>query len=199
MLTRLHHEPASEINDLDPGSLPRSHLCAPNCAPARSAPGHQPRARARLRPLERRAHIVVGDDPVALEDADRLMPSHAHCHALIDAGRHEITDGGAPEIVKDQRGPHDRLASPVEHRASVTPQLRLGKPGGDAGGRPRLTEVANARAVPMEDVPRLRADATPPAWNGYLLTVACPCGVVFERWITPWDAELDLLRAVGLN
>jgi hypothetical protein len=23
------------------------------------------------------------------------------------------------------------------------------------------------------------ADATPPAWNGYLLTVACPCGVVF--------------------
>jgi len=51
----------------------------------------------------------------------------------------------------------------------------------------------------MEDVPRLRADATPPAWNGDLLTVACPCGVVFERWITPWDAELDLLRAVGLN
>jgi hypothetical protein len=26
-------------------------------------------------------------------------------------------------------------------------------------------------------------DATEPAWNGYLLTVACPCGVVFERWI----------------
>jgi len=51
----------------------------------------------------------------------------------------------------------------------------------------------------MEDVPRLRADATPPPWNGDLLTVACPCGVVFERWITPWDAELDLLRAVGLN
>jgi hypothetical protein len=25
-----------------------------------------------------------------------------------------------------------------------------------------------------------------PAWNGYLLTVACPCGVVFERWVTPW-------------
>ena len=31
----------------------------------------------------------------------------------------------------------------------------------------------------------LTADATEPAWNGYLLTVACPCGVVFERWITP--------------
>jgi len=28
----------------------------------------------------------------------------------------------------------------------------------------------------------LTADASEPAWNGYLLTVACPCGVVFERW-----------------
>jgi hypothetical protein len=43
------------------------------------------------------------------------------------------------------------------------------------------------------------ADASPPAWNGYLLTVACSCGVVFERWVTPEDAELDLLRAAGLN
>jgi len=32
-----------------------------------------------------------------------------------------------------------------------------------------------------------------------LLTVACPCGVVFERWATPKDAELDLVRAVSLN
>jgi hypothetical protein len=52
----------------------------------------------------------------------------------------------------------------------------------------------------------LTADATTPAWNGYLLTVACPCGVVFERWITllvrwitPLDAELDLLRAAELS
>lgn len=27
----------------------------------------------------------------------------------------------------------------------------------------------------------LTCDATKPAWNGYLLTVACPWGVVFER------------------
>ena len=45
----------------------------------------------------------------------------------------------------------------------------------------------------------LTADATEPAWNGYLLTVACPCGVTFERWITPCDVELDLLRGAGLN
>ena len=40
----------------------------------------------------------------------------------------------------------------------------------------------------------LTADATEPGWNGYLLTVACACGVVFERWVTPLAAELDLLR-----
>jgi len=31
----------------------------------------------------------------------------------------------------------------------------------------------------------LIADATEPAWNGYLLTVVCSCGVTFERWVTP--------------
>jgi hypothetical protein len=45
----------------------------------------------------------------------------------------------------------------------------------------------------------LTADATEPSWNGYLLTVACPCGVVFERRVTPEDAEVDLLRAAKLN
>jgi hypothetical protein len=43
----------------------------------------------------------------------------------------------------------------------------------------------------------LTGDATVPAGNGYLLTVACPCGVVFERWVTPEDADDDLLRAAG--
>jgi len=45
----------------------------------------------------------------------------------------------------------------------------------------------------------LTGDAAEPAWNGYLLTVGCPCGTVFTRWITPLDAELDLLRAASLN
>jgi hypothetical protein len=42
-------------------------------------------------------------------------------------------------------------------------------------------------------------DATAPAWNGYLLTVACTCGVVFERWVTPVEADRDLLRMASLN
>jgi hypothetical protein len=29
--------------------------------------------------------------------------------------------------------------------------------------------------------------------------VACRCGVVFERWVAPQDAELDLLNLVRLN
>ena len=40
----------------------------------------------------------------------------------------------------------------------------------------------------------LTGDATEPAWNGYRLTVACPCGVVFERWVTPGMAQEDFLR-----
>ena len=44
----------------------------------------------------------------------------------------------------------------------------------------------------------MTADATEPVWNGYLLTVACPCRVVFERWVTPLDAELELSRAASL-
>ena len=39
----------------------------------------------------------------------------------------------------------------------------------------------------------LTGDATEPAWNGYLLTVACPCGVVFERWVKPGAADADLI------
>lgn len=41
----------------------------------------------------------------------------------------------------------------------------------------------------------LTANATEPAWNGYLLTVACPCGVVLERWVTPVDAGIELIRS----
>jgi hypothetical protein len=45
----------------------------------------------------------------------------------------------------------------------------------------------------------LTANATEPAWNGYLLTVACPCGVVFGRWVTAEEADADLLCLTSLN
>jgi hypothetical protein len=45
----------------------------------------------------------------------------------------------------------------------------------------------------------MTGDATEPASNGYRLTVACGCGVVFERWVTPEDAQDDLVRVAALN
>jgi hypothetical protein len=41
----------------------------------------------------------------------------------------------------------------------------------------------------------ITGDATELACNGYLLSVGCPCGVTFERWVTPQDAAVDLPRA----
>jgi len=41
---------------------------------------------------------------------------------------------------------------------------------------------------------QMTGDATEPEWNGYRLTVACACGVVFERWVAPADADADLVR-----
>jgi len=38
----------------------------------------------------------------------------------------------------------------------------------------------------------LTEDAGPPTVNGYRLTVACPCGVAFERWVTPQDAAVEM-------
>jgi len=45
----------------------------------------------------------------------------------------------------------------------------------------------------------LSGEATEPSSNGYRLTVACACGVVFERWVTPEYAEMDLLRLPRFN
>ena len=36
---------------------------------------------------------------------------------------------------------------------------------------------------------------TPPTPQGYQVRVTCPCGVIFERWVLPQDAEEDLLRS----
>jgi hypothetical protein len=64
-----------------------------------------------------------------------------------------------------------------------------------------MTLLADLEAFVDDHRPHgaMTADATPPAWNGDLLTVVCSCGVVFERWVTPEDAEMDLLRLPRLN
>jgi hypothetical protein len=61
-----------------------------------------------------------------------------------------------------------------------------------------MTLLAETRGVrPRSPAPA--ANATEAAWNGCLLTVACPCGVVFGRWVTPDAADADLLRIASLN
>jgi hypothetical protein len=64
-----------------------------------------------------------------------------------------------------------------------------------------MTLLADLEEFVRDDRPHgpLTGDATKPAWNGYLLTVACPCGVVFGRWVTPEDADADLVRIARLN
>jgi hypothetical protein len=39
----------------------------------------------------------------------------------------------------------------------------------------------------------LTADATEPMAEGYMLTVRCPCGVEFMRWMTPGEAARELV------
>jgi hypothetical protein len=74
-----------------------------------------------------------------------------------------------------------------------------------SAGPPSLTKVVPFLADLYEFVSNhhshgaLTADATEPAWNGYLLTVTCPCGVVFQRWVTLEDADADLQRIASLN
>ena len=70
------------------------------------------------------------------------------------------------------------------------------------------TAVAGAASKSVERDPRvtdavdhrphgtLTGHATEPVWNGYLLTVACPCGVTFERWVTPEEAERELVALI---
>jgi len=45
----------------------------------------------------------------------------------------------------------------------------------------------------------MTAEATEPGPNGYLITVACPCGVLFGRWVTSLDAEGDFISWARAN
>jgi hypothetical protein len=46
---------------------------------------------------------------------------------------------------------------------------------------------------------QLVGDAIEPLPNGYQLTITCPCGVMFVRWVTPEDAAIDLAALARLN
>jgi hypothetical protein len=35
--------------------------------------------------------------------------------------------------------------------------------------------------------------------NGYMLTIACPCGVTFRRWVAPVDAVVNVALLARFN
>ncbi len=45
----------------------------------------------------------------------------------------------------------------------------------------------------------LRANAGMPTRHGYRLEVACPCRVVFERWVFREDAAIDMALLARWN
>ena len=45
----------------------------------------------------------------------------------------------------------------------------------------------------------LHASASDPTPNGYRLGVACQCFVVFERWVLPDDAAVDMALLARWN
>ena len=56
------------------------------------------------------------------------------------------------------------------------------------------SRLADFREFVMLNRPHgeLRANVGLPTPNGYRLEVACPCRVVFERWVFPDDAAIDM-------
>jgi len=65
----------------------------------------------------------------------------------------------------------------------ILPALR--RPTGSSADR--LNELKTMRPTASWS-----ADATEPEPSGYLVMVACPCGVVLERGVTELDAATDL-------
>ena len=45
----------------------------------------------------------------------------------------------------------------------------------------------------------LTGDASESTAHGYLIEIACPCGLTFSRWVLPTDAAVDLAALVRLN
>src|SRR5262245_30102584 len=65
----------------------------------------------------------------------------------------------------------------------------------------RMTLLTDLEGLVRDHCPHsgMTGDATQPAWNGYRQTVAYSCVVVFDRWVTPEEADADLHRLATLN
>jgi hypothetical protein len=66
-------------------------------------------------------------------------------------------------------------------------------------GEPSLLEDLREFVALHRAHGELHAKAGESTPNGYRLKVACPCGVVFERWVASGDAAIDLVLFARWN
>jgi hypothetical protein len=64
--------------------------------------------------------------------------------------------------------------------------------GSDMGIFP---EVQRFLAAHEECCGEVTKEAGRPSVDGYRIHVACPCGAVLDRWVTPADARHDLVHS----
>ena len=123
------------------------------------------------------------------EEATREIPIMAMAASVMTADRQKITDAGFDAFQSKPLKVKDFVAAPLSGSSTIQ-------------GSEEQSDAIVSRALRLRDLRRHgtgTTDATEPAWNGYLLTVACACGVVFERWITPEDADRDLIAWARRN
>jgi hypothetical protein len=65
--------------------------------------------------------------------------------------------------------------------------------------QPALLEDLREFVVLHRSHGELQANASAPTPNGYRPEVACRCRAVFERWVFPDDAAIDMALFARLN
>jgi hypothetical protein len=98
-----------------------------------------------------------------------------------------------------RRGALGQLGQPISRaalrRSSPDPYRDEGRPDRRACTDPPRGGLIDLEEFVHDHRPHggMTGDATEPVWNGYMLTVACACGVTFKRWVTRGEDDADLL------
>src|SRR5262249_38658114 len=105
----------------------------------------------------------IGRDVVAVEDSAGAGAADRHRNTFTDPGADHVPDSGPSAVVEEASRNGHGLLDALDHTGHWLPALvALGVPqtGSPAGGRPRLSEIADGRAVAMEDVLKIFETAT---------------------------------------
>jgi len=143
---------------------------------------------ARSRPEKKRIEPAVTKVlPMDLRVGDRLTD---------ESGEWEVSRATLHDGQRQERARSRSASRPAGHHRH--PDMGRTRTAGDPTRMSLLTDLQEFVRVHRPHG-GMTGDATEPAWNGYLLTVTCPCGVVFERWVTPEEADVDLIGLAALN